>query len=294
MKKLFLFIIALLMLCSCGTDNEPEQLISEPENKTESSEAETDYEISLTSEQLDFWNSEYGKKMLGWKTSEGYNVYFRNLENGCVLYYCEETVFLKKEDGTFVEIIDQTNVDPNLIGFDNGSISIPFKTGAWRYGNGNFPYSLIYDIETGNSYKEMWELNIASRHHSVAGAYPIDGKFADVKVDGNVAEIYFDIDLEKQTAGLDNYFPKIDFFYNEYNNTAYYYLNGISPDFEKISALEKIEGIENPEAKPFESDYGVPGTVISFVVKDGYKLYSENFKDFETSPEDHLKIWIEK
>lgn len=296
MKKIILIIALILMITSC-TELIPEENfeMEELHEKNEMSfDGKASNDFSLTQEQLDFWNSEYGKDILKWKSNPGYNVYFRNIENGCILYYCEGAVYVKKADGEIVEIIDQININPEYIYFKNDCLYIPIESGSWRYGIGNFPYNYVYDIKKEVSHKEMWQLNDMSRFHRVIGSKPVDGEVNNVIVNGNSANIYFDIDLEKQTTGLDNYFPQIDFFYNEYNQTAYFYINGIINDIEKINAIEKIEGVEQLSVNVFEDQDIVSGTLISFVIKKEYELYGEIFADFETSTEDYFSIGLIK
>ena len=62
---------------------------------------------------------------------------------------------------------------------------------------------------------------------------------------------------------------------------------------EKINALEKIEGIDKLNVDIFKNQNIISGTVISFMIKEGYELYGEIFAGFETSTDDYLKIWIE-
>lgn len=296
MKKVILIIALVLMITSC-TKLIPEENFETEElygNNEISIDEKANNGFSLTQEQLDFWNSEYGRDILKWKSSPGYNVYFRNLENGCILYYCEGAVYVNKVDGEIVEIIDQININPEYIYFRDNCLSIPFESGSWRYGIGNFPYNYVYDIEKEISHKEMWQLNDISMHHRVIGSKPIEGGFGNIVVEENCANIYFSINPEKQIAGLDNYFPQIDFFYNEYNQTAYFYINGIINDIEKINALEKIEGVEQLNVEAFEARDIVSGTLISFVIKKEYELYGEIFADFETSTEDYFSIELIK
>lgn len=296
MKKIILIIALILMITSC-TELIPEENfeMEELHEKNEMSfDGKASNDFSLTQEQLDFWNSECGKDILKRKSSPGYNVYFRNLENGCILYYCESAVYVKKSDGEFIEIIDQINIHPEYIYYKNDCLYIPFESGSWRGGIGNFPYNYVYNIKEAASHKKMRQLNYISMHHRVIGSKPIEGGFGNIVVEENCANIYFNIDLEKQTTGLDNYFPQIDFFYNEYNQTAYFYINGIINDIEKINALEKIEGIEQLNVNVFENQNIISGTVISFVVEEGYELYGEVFAGFETSTEDYFAIKLIK
>lgn len=296
MKKLILIIALVLMITSCSKSTPEENFETEElyGNNEISFDKKANNDFSLTQEEVDFWDSKYGEDILKWKSDPGYNIYFRNLENGCILYYCEGAVYVKKIDGEIVEIIDQININPEYIYFRDNCLSIPFESGSWRYGIGNFPYNYVYDIEEEKSHKEMWQLNDISRFHRVIGSKPVDGEVNNVIVNENSANIYFSINLEKQIAGLDNYFPQIDFFYNEYNQTAYFYISGIINDIEKINALEKIEGVEQLNVEVFEDRGIVSGTLISFVIKKEYELYGEVFAGFETSPDDYFKIWIVK
>lgn len=291
------FTIAVLTACSYSNNNPSTSQSSTSSQISLSQQASMDEktpneEMVLTENQLYFWKSEYGKGILDWCDEP--NLYIKVLNKDLILYYCEGAVYIKTENGIIDEVIDQISINPELIRFDGSKLYIPFESGIWGYGIGNFPYSYVYDIQNCTSYKKMWALNTTSGYHCVIGATPEEGKIGIVEVHENCADIYFDIDLEKQTNGLDNYFPRINFFYNDYNKTAYYYINGINPDIEKIKALEKIEGLEQIKSCAFETEDGFSGTIISFVVKNEYTLYSEIITGFETTPADHLSIWVVK
>ncbi len=223
MKKivntLLVFAFTLIALCACSdSDNElstsPSSASSQESLSQQTSVEEKilTEETVLTEKQLDFWESECGKEILKWCDEP--NLYTKALSGDFVLYYCEGTVYLKNKDGNIEEIIDQVNIAPSLITFGENELCVPFESGIWRYGIGNFPYNYVYNVETGTAKKEMWPLNTSSKHHTVIGNTMVKAQINRVDIMDGVASIYFDIDLNEQQGDADSFFPKIDYFYN--------------------------------------------------------------------------------
>lgn len=247
---------------------------------------------SEKAQELYFWQSEYGKDILEW--CEEPNLYTKVLNKDFVLYYCEGTVYVKTEKGIIDEVIDQVNIDPELIRFDGKKLYVPFESGNWRYGPGNFPYDFVYNIDNKTSSKAMWSLSTTSMQHTVMGNSSVNAKTKRVDVSDNAASIYFDINVEEQTGEADSYFPKMDYFFNEHDRLATLYIYGISDNEKKIKAIEKIEGIDKLQISVSDEKENFSGTKISFSISSEFDLFCEVFADYETSPDDHLKIWTAK
>lgn len=288
MKRFFavimVFAFMLAALCACSNEQSTSQVPTE--GKT------SEKEMVLTENQLYFWQSKYGKDILEWCDEP--NLYTKELNEDLVLYYCEGTVYIKTKDGVIDEIIYQCNIDPELIRFDDNKLYIPFESGSWRYGPGNFPYDYIYDIENKTSLKNMWNLSTTSMQHTVMGNTSVNAKTKQVKILDNAASIYFDINVNEQVGEADSYFPKMDYFFNEHNRIATLYIQSIFDNEEKIKAIEEIEGIDQLQISVFDGEENFIGTKITFSVNSEFNLFCEIFADSETTPDDYLKIWTEK
>lgn len=288
MKRFFavimVFAFMLAALCACSNEQSTSQVPIE--GKT------SEKEMVLTENQLYFWQSEYGKDILEW--CEEPNLYIKALSEDLVLYYCEGTVYVKTENGTIDEVVDQVNIDPERIRFDGKKLYIPFESGNWRYGPGNFQYDYVYSIDNKTSSKDMWNLSATSMQHTIMGNSSVNAKTKQVDISDNAALIYFDINVDEQTGEADSYFPKMDYFFNEHDRIATLYIYGIFDNEKKIKAIEEIEGIDKLEISVLNEKGNFTGTKISFSISSEFDLFCEVFADYETTPDDHLKIWAEK
>ena len=299
MKKMLvtLFVLAftIVILCSCSYSNNElsTSQSSTPSSQQASSEEKiSSEEIALTENQLYFWKSEYGKDILEWCDKP--NLYTKVLNENLILYYCEGTVYIKTGNGIIDEVIDQVSINPETIRFDGNELYVPFESGSWRYGPGNFPYNYIYNIDDKTASKKVWNLSTTSAYHTVMGNSSINAKTKQVDVSNNVASIYFDINIDEQIGEADSYFPKIDYFFNEYDRTVTLYIHGVFDDEEKIKAIEEIEGLDKLQISVFQGKENFTGTKLSFSVDPKYNLFCEVFAEYATTPDDHLNIWTEK
>ena len=269
------------------------------ESSVSESSAQKENYTFYTQEQLDFWNSDCGKTILSWNNGENYNLFYRKYDNDTVLYLADDGVYVKTPAGEIKEIITQVNVPFDYILVSDNKITVPFDSGNYLYGVGNFPYNFVYDISTGESSIKMRPIGgESSLQHQIFSGGLTDGHFGKAKFDDNSAEIYFDIDFPAQKNESDFYFPQIDYIYDSHTRTAVFYIGCVHCDeaAAALETLEQLEGISNVRYEAFFSaDEAVPfGTKLTLSLDDGYFLFGEVFAGYESDSADRFRLWTLK
>ncbi len=251
-------------------------------------------------EQLDFWSSDCGKSVQE-RLSGDYTLVVKNYGDGNVLYMNGLGVYAKVPGKEVQCIVDAPFVYPPRAYFADGKVTVPADDGELGAGCviNNFPYDFVYDLSTGEGHKEMRAIGgERSCQHMVHAGGVTDGHFGEVKIADGAAEIYFDIDFEKQ-GGADFSFPGADYIYDSHSRTATFYFGGVhcGEAAAALSAIEQLEGVSAVRYEEYTSadEYSVAfGTKLSFRLSEGYLLYGEVFASGDSKPTDHYRIWTEK
>ncbi len=251
-------------------------------------------------EQLDFWSSDCGKNAQE-RLCGDYTLVVKDCGDGNVLYMNGLGVYVKAPGEEVRHIVDAPFVYPPRAYLSDGKITVPADNGELGAGCiiGNFPYDFVYDLSTGEGHNEMRAIGgESSCQHTVHAGGVTDGHFGNVKIADGAAEIYFNIDFEKQ-GGSDFSFPGVDYIYDSHSRTAALYFSCVHCDeaAAALAALEQLEGVSDVRYEEYisEGEYPEPfGTKLSFRLDEGCLLYGEAFASSDSKSTDHYRLWTEK